>query len=422
MFPPRELFYSCARGPGVFFLDVLSITRFWLIVVALLMLAQSVFAEGSAPVQLRKDVAQPLQQAQDAMRLKNPGRALELAQQVLTLPELTSQERQYSLRIAAAAANAMNQWTIVANMLKELLQFPDLPATDRLIMSEALLNSLWQLQDHVQYISTARAYLQINGTNASVFTRLLRSLAAKNEHLVLINEVNMRVTKNQVAGQKSEEVDLVLMAQAQRQLKDDAGYVEALFLLVSQFPNKARWNEVIRRIGMMPNFNPRLELDIYRLLEKTGNLIEVTDFQEMAGLATKVGLPCEAQRVLQLGIDSGVLGRSAEFASRDAAQKQCSVEANQLTVLMRSARDGNAMKAVADVYGSQQDWVAASSTYAKALSLGSLRRPDELHLHYAITLFLVGRKEDARKQLAQVTNDVSIRQITRLWAMLGYQL
>jgi hypothetical protein len=386
------------------------------------MLAQSVFAEGTAAVQLRKDVAQPLQQAQDAMRLKNPGRALELAQQVLTLPELTSQERQYSLRIAAAAANAMNQWTIVANMSKELLQFPDLSVTDRSIMSEALLNSLWQLQDHAQYISAARAYLQTSGANALVFTRMLRSLAAKNEHLALINEVNMRVTKNQTAGQKNEEVDLLLMVQAQRHLKDDAGLVDALFLLVSQFPNKARWNEVIRRIGMMPNFNSRLELDIYRLLEKTGNLVEVTDFQEMAGLATKVGLPCEAQRVLQLGIDSGVLGRSAELSSRDVAQKQCSVEANQLSLLLRSARDGNAVKAVADVYGSQQDWVAASSTYAKALSMGSLRRPDELHLHYAIALFLVGSKEDARNQLAQVTNDVSIRQVTRLWAMLGYQL
>lgn len=426
LFPPREIFYSCARGPGVFFLDVLSMMHNGLILVFLLILTQSALAENSATVQLSKDVAQPLQQAQDAMRLKNPDRAMELAQQVLKLPDLTSQERQYSLRIAAAAANAMSQWTIVANISRELLQFPDLPAADRTIMNEALLNSLWQLQDHAQYISTARAYLQTSlqtsGSNASVFTRMLRSLAEKNEQLVLINEVNMRVTKLQVDGQKSEEVDLVLMAQAQRHLKDDAGYMDSLFLLVSQFPNKSRWNELIRRTGMLPNFNPRLELDIYRLLEKTGNLIEVTDFQEMAALANKVGLPCEARRALQQGIDLGVLGRSADIASSNAAQKQCNEETNQLTALLRSARDANAMKAIADVYSSQQDWAAAANTYAKALSLTSLRRPDELRLHYAIALFLIGSKEDARNQLAHVKDDVSSRQIARLWAILGSQL
>ncbi len=171
----------------------------------------------------------------------------------------------------------------------------------------------------------------------------------------------------------------------------------------------------------MPDFNTRMELDVYRLLEKTGNLAEASDFQGMAGLATKAGLPCEARRVLQLGHDAGVTGGSGEAALLDAAQKQCSAEAGQLNVLLRTANDANALKAVADVYGSQQNWDAANAIYIRALATGSARRPDELRLHHAMALFQAGDKAAAHAQLALVARDASARQIARLWGVLIQQ-
>ena len=80
------------------------------------------------------------------------------------------------------------------------------------------------------------------------------------------------------------------------------------------------------RIQRKPGFANRLTLDVYRLMQATGNLKETSDLMEMAQLALQAGLPGEAKKVVDEGYAKGVLGTGADADRhkrlRDMANKQ----------------------------------------------------------------------------------------------------
>ncbi len=55
------------------------------------------------------------------------------------------------------------------------------------------------------------------------------------------------------------------------------------------------------RVQRKPGFSERLELDVYRLMQATGNLKTADDYMEMAQLALQAGFPAEAQKVINDG-------------------------------------------------------------------------------------------------------------------------
>jgi tetratricopeptide (TPR) repeat protein len=176
-------------------------------------------------------------------------------------------------------------------------------------------------------------------------------------------------------------------------------------------------------MSQQPGLNPRQELNLYRLLEQTGNMEEVDEYTEMANLAIKVGLPAEALRVLNKGFEQGILGKGtdapAQNKMRADALKKTQEDAKGFAQLEKSAKDAVTWTAVADVYFSQQNWAAAHAAYAKALEAGGSRRENDLRLHDAISLFQLGQKEPARQQLASIQGDVVWSDIAYLWGILA---
>ncbi|MFD0668361.1 hypothetical protein ACT80S_11625 [Ramlibacter sp. MAHUQ-53] len=405
MFLPRKLTFPRAFGPGAFLPRARGTARA-LLAAGLCAGATFAAAQSPEPLKLRAEVAVPLQQAQEALRANTPAPALAAAQKALAVPALTAQERQVSLRVLAAAAHAARDWPVATGALKELLALPGLPERDRTVMTETLLQALWQQQDHAAFAATARAHLQAGAQNPAVFTLLLRALAAQGDDAGVVREARARLERLQAAGTPPADTDLVLLAQALHRLQDASGYADALVLLVTHHPRPERWNEAIRRVADLPGFSSRLDLDIHRLLDKVGQLAEA-DLPHFVAAADKAGLPCEARRVLPAG------------PAREAMQKKCDAERAQLPALAQSARDANALKSLADVQASQQDWQAAAASYARAAAAGGARRPDELRLHHGIALLQAGDKEAARAQLAQVQGDDGARRVARLWLALA---
>ena len=84
-----------------------------------------------------------------------------------------------------------------------------------------------------------------------------------------------------------------------------------------------------QRLAQQPNLNPRLELDLYRLLEQTDNLEEAVEYSDMAQQALKAGLPSEALRVLAKGFDAGVLGQGSDGAAHAKLRTEAKKKAQE---------------------------------------------------------------------------------------------
>jgi tetratricopeptide (TPR) repeat protein len=372
---------------------------------------------------LRAEVHKPLTAAQEALKNNQTDQALNLTREALSVNQLTPVERAFVMRTQAAAAVRSKNWDLAIESLEYLVNSSDVPQADKRSMLESLMNASLQKKDNARAVKWGRQYLQEGGTNPGIRLAMIQTLSVMGEHKQVLQEVQEKMRLDAAAGQKTPEQDLRLMAISYRQLKDDAGYMRMLKRLVSDYPSKAYWVEVIARMAQQPGLNSRQELNLYRLLEQTGNMEEVDEYTEMANLAIKAGLPAEALRVLNKGFEQGILGKGADAPAqtklRADALKKTQEDAKGFAQLEKSAKDAVTWTAVADVYFSQQNWTAAHTAYAKALELGGSRRENDLRLHDAISLFQLGHKESARQQLAAIQGDVAWSEIAHLWGILA---
>ncbi len=383
----------------------------------------SVQAQAPAPTSLRAEVHKPLAAAQEALKNNQMDQALALTRDTLAVTQLTPAERVVVLRTQAVAALRAQNWDVGIESLEFLVSSPDVPPPDRVPMLESLINAAQQKKDHARVVKWARQYLQDGGPKSVVRVVMIQTLVVMGEHQQAVEAMLEKIRLDAAAGVKTPEQELRMLAVSYRQLKDSAGYQATLRRLLEAYPSKAYWSEVIQRLAQKASANPRLELDLYRLLAYTDNLEEATEYKEMAELALRAGLPAEAVRVLAKGVEAGILGQGADAPAhaklRAEAQKKAQEDAQSFVQLEKAAKDGAAWTGVGDVYASQQNWPAANAAYAKALALGGLRREHEFRLHYAISLIQAGEKDTARQQLAAVQGDALAVELASLWGLLA---
>lgn len=371
---------------------------------------------------LRPAVVEPLQAAQEALKKKQAPQAMRLAKEALAVPHLSSFEVATVQRVLAMAAINAKDHDQASDSLMILLVQPGLSQTDQRLFLELLTSVRQQLKDHVGVVKWTKQYLAAGGTKPEMRLALLQALFAMKSHEELVAQGQAWLHQ---AGTVLVESELRAMALSYRQLKDAKGYEAMLLQLLERFPSKAYWAEIIALQTQKPNANPRLELDMYRLLEETGNLEDAAEYAEMAELALRAGLPAEAQRVLETGYKKGILGQGdqagAHLKLRQQVQSKAAEDAQLLDELERSAKDGNSWAAVGDVRLSHQKWTLAREAFAKALSAGGLRREPEVRLHQAFALFKSGEAEQCRTMLATIQDDATAMALANLWRIRSLQ-
>jgi len=391
------------------------------LMLASLALCFYISAPVSAQTPIRPEVAKSLQSAQDALKAGQLENALLLSQQTLAMPGITALEKPLIQRTLAVAALQIKNFPLAVSTLENLIQeMPDsTPAAQKIPLIESLLNASQQAQDFNKLIDWARIYLKLEGSNPSVRPVLIQTLSVLKRHPDVVQEVNENIRLDEAAKVKTPESDLRMLAVSQRQLKDDAGYNDTLKRLLQNYPSKAYWAEVIPRLARQAHFNARFDLDLYRLLELTGNLEDVGEYVDMANLALKAGLPAEAMRVVELAYAQGLMGKGTDAAAHQKLRQQIQLRLNEdekaLPALEKSAKDANALASLADVYAAQQKWDRAHAFYSKALAMGGLRREAEIRLHAGIALFKLGQKADANTMWSSVQGDATAVELAQLW-------
>jgi tetratricopeptide (TPR) repeat protein len=268
-------------------------------------------------------------------------------------------------------------------------------------------------------VDWARTYLKLEGSNPAVRPVLIQTLAILNRHEEVIQEVKEKIRLDDIAKVKTTENELRTMAVSQRQLKDEMGYNSTLKLLLQNHPSKAYWAEMIPRLARQANFNARFDLDLYRLLQLTGNMEDTGEYVDMANLALKAGLPAEAASIVGAAYSAGLMGKGSDAASHQKLRQQIQQRLNEdekaMPALEKSAKDANALASLADVYASKQKWDQAQLNYSKALAMGGLRREAETRLHAGIVLSKAGQKDEALKMWDSVQGDPTAVELAQLW-------
>jgi tetratricopeptide (TPR) repeat protein len=385
------------------------------------LLALGMVFSAAAQVVVRPEVAKSLQAAQEAMKTGQFENAITLAQQALSIPGITPVEKPAIQRTLAVAAMQGKNFPLAVSTLEALiLELPEgAPSSQKLPLIESLLSASQQAQDLAKVVNWGRTYLKLEGSNPSVWPVVIQTLSVLNRHEEVIQEVKEKIRLDEAAKVKTPESDYRLMAFSQRQLKDDAAYNSTLKTLLQNYPSKAYWSETIARLGRQANFNGRFDLDLYRLLEMTGNVEDTVEYVDMANLALKAGLPAEAARVVELAYAAGTMGKGSDAANHQKLRLQIQQRLNEdekaLPALEKSAKDANILASLADVYASKQKWSQSNEFYNKALAMGGLRREAETRLHAGLVLSKMGQKAEAVKMWDSVQGDATAVDLAQLW-------
>jgi len=265
----------------------------WMATTSTTALAQT---NNAAAPAIRPEVVKLLQASQDALREGQLDKALTVAQQAMAMPNISKDERPYVLRTLAAAAMQAKNFVLAISTLETLVQ--EMPETTLPDQKAEQIESNWsaeqQAQDLERFVKWARIYLDQGGRNPAGSPVLIQTLSVLKQHEAVIKEVKAKIKSDEEFNVKTPEIELRLMAYSQRMLKDDAGYNASLKMLLQRYHSKAYWAEVTPRVARQANFNIPLDLDLYRLLELTGNMEDHTEYTDMANLALKKVLTSEA--------------------------------------------------------------------------------------------------------------------------------
>jgi hypothetical protein len=378
-------------------------------------------AWSMAQLNLRPELARPLQQAQEALKLNQASEALQSLQEARKVAALKDDELLLIERLTAVAAMSAQQYALATPALAYLLQSPAVNAAEKLSLLEHLINANQRLKNYPDLLKSAQQYVATGGKNPAIRLMLLQTLSVQGQHDAVLRTARDILEKEAAGGALATESELRVLAASQSKLKDHVGYFNTLKLLVARAPSKDYWVDLVSRIQSQPGFNNRFELDVYRLLEAVGGLDEADDVSYMASLSLKAGLPSEAVRLIEQGYIAKVLGTGAEAANhaklRQQAMSRLAEDEKTLGSLEKSAKDGNDWAQMADVLASQGLWLRANEAYSRALEVGQLRREAELRLHYGLSLFKAKQLESARTLWLSVKGEITAVELAALWRL-----
>jgi outer membrane protein assembly factor BamD (BamD/ComL family) len=385
-------------------------------------LSLALVAGAQAQDAVRPDVGKPLQQANELIRAQRFKEALAKVHDADAVPNKTANESYMIERMRLAAASGAGDVETAAKSFEAVSARVN--AADRLRMIESLAGAYYRAKDYAKAMQWGQRYFKEGGTSGAIRTLLIQSQYLAGDFAGAARELTTEIQQAEKSGSAPGEDRLKLLVNATLKLNDTNGYVWALERLVTHYPKKEYWVDLLARLQRKPNFSDRLALDTYRLSLATDTLSKPGDYMEMAQLALQAGYPGEARQVVDKGFAANVLGQGAEAERhkrlRDLVAKRVEEDkGNQAAALeeAQAAKDGTALVNVGMKLVFNGDKQKGLQLMQQGIAKGNLKRADDARLHLAIAQLVAGENAKAQTTLKGVTGNDGTADLARLWSL-----
>ncbi len=263
----------------------------------------------------------------------------------------------------------------------------------------------------------------------------LRSLVGRAQYLTrdfkgAVDTMQRASEEARAAGKPPNETWLQVQLSSYVELKDSPGILNSLEQLAVEFPKKKYWEDLFRMLKRQPDTDPRVLLNLYRLMLDTNMMQEADDYVQMGRTAMRMGIPGEAVAVLEQGkTNKAFSGEVNEELGRQTLQeaKQASIaDKKALASLEQEAKAGKKGEVELQLgiaYMSYGQYDKAIEAIQRGQKKGGLKYPGEADLVLGRILNKLNRKSDATAAFANVVaskpSDEAGRQLgllAKLWS------
>jgi hypothetical protein len=295
---------------------------------------------------------------------------------------------------------------------------------DQLKMVETIAGIHYRAKEFSASVKWASRYLKDGGSDPQMRMLLIQSYFQNGDIANAAKEATADIQADSKAGRTPSEDKLLLLANCYLKQNNSTAYIATIEKLLTHYPKKTLWADVISRLKTKSGFTDRLALDLYRLQLATGNLQTASDYTEMAQLALIEGLPNEAKKVVDEGYANGALGKGADIDRQNRlraliekrfAESLKALPTGRVEDAANAAPDGNALVKLGLNLGA-----AKGIPFIEAgIKKGSLKHPEDAKLHLGILLSQAGQKAKASQVLKTVQGDDGVKELANLWVLLG---
>ncbi len=392
----------------------------WVAWLALVLPLQSSLAQDA----VRPEVGKPLQAAQEAIKAHKFKDALARVNEADAVANKTANESLLIERMRIAAASGGGDVETAAKSFEVLNATGKVPGPEKVRMVESIAVAYYRAKDYAKAMLWCQRYFKEGGTGASIRTLLIQSQYLSGDFAGAARELMTEIQVAEKAGTAPPQDRLNLLLNAGTQMKDASTTVYALERLVTFYPKKEYWLDLLSRMQRKPGFSDRLTLDTYRLSLAIGSMSAANDFSEMAQLALQAELPHEAQQVVDKGFASGVLGKGTDGERhqrlRTLVNKRVAEDiANRAEVQKQAAaeKDGSALVTAGFNLVFVGQATKGLPMMQQGLAKGHLKRPDDAKLHVAIAYLIAGDSAKAQALLKTVAGNDGTADLARLWTL-----
>ena len=267
-------------------------------------------------------------------------------------------------------------------------------------------------------------YFREGGNSGAIRTMLIQSQYLSGDFAGAAKELIAEVQAAERAGNAPAEDRLKLLLNAAMKQKDNNAYVFAMEKLVTYYPKKEYWVDLLSRMHRKPGFSDRLSLDTYRLSLATGSMTAPAEYMEMAQLALQAELPTEGKYVVDKGFANGVLGTGAQADRhkrlRDLVEKRLAESKAGMAEAEKQAMAAKSGEALVSLgmdllFGGQA--AKGVQLIQQGIAKGGLKRPEDAKLHLGIGQLVAGDKARAQATFKTVQGADGTADLGRLWAL-----
>ena len=403
-----------------------SSSRRWRIVAAAVLLAAGVATATPSFAQetVRPEIGKPLQAAQELVKAGRYREALGKVREAEAVGARNANETYLIERMRLAAASGAGDAETAAHSFEALSSSGRIQPAEKLRMMESIAGSYYRAQQYPKAMQWSQRYLREGGTSGAIRTMLIQSQYLSGDFAGATRELMAEIQASERAGATPPEDRLKLLLNAASKQGDNNAYVYAMEKLVTYYPKKEYWVDLLSRMQRKQGFSDRLSLDAYRLSLATGSMTAAADYMEMAQLALQADLASEGKQVIDKGIASGALstGAQADRAKRLKAlvdkklAEDAATHAEDEKQAM-AAKSGDALVSLGlyAVYNGQA--AKGVQLMQQGIAKGGLKRPEDAKLHLGIAQLAAGDKAKAQATFKTVQGTDGTADLARLWAL-----
>ena len=403
----------------------LTILRAGLLAAALAFASTTMAQEGGNTV--RPEVGKPLQAAESLYKSKKYREALAKVAEADAVSGKTAYESYMVQRTRGSIAAAAGDNETAAKAFEAVIASGRVSGGEQLKMVQAVAGLHYQAKDYTKAAQWAARYQKDGGTDPAMRTLLVQSYYMNNDCASVSRVLGgADVDAEAKNGRRPSEQDLQILANCFLKQKDSTGYVSAIEKLVTYYPKKEYWTDLLNRVQKKAGFSDRLSLDVYRLKLATGNVTTANDYLEMAQLALQAEFPAEAKKIVDKGYAANALGAGKDAERhkrlRDLVQKNLDDSQKARAQAEKDAladKAGNGLVAVGYNYvveGAPQKGLAFME---QGIQKGGLKRPEDAKLLLGIAQLQGGSKARALQTLKGVHGTDGTADLARLWILLA---